>query len=126
MIDSWRPKVNLFIFGGRDYTNYPYFCATVDRFIADVLTGFEVTIVEGEARGVDLFAYQYAIERGLEWLPFPADWETHGRRAGFIRNHDMCQVSHYGLGFWNGFSSGSAHSVSLCRAKGIPLWVVKY
>lgn len=46
----------------------------------------------GEQRlllGADWHAHLYAEERG--WLedPHPADWHTHGRKAGFVRNAGM-------------------------------------
>jgi hypothetical protein len=43
----------------------------------------------GDYRGLDRLARDWARERGvLEW-PFPADWNTHGPKAGPLRNQQM-------------------------------------
>lgn len=124
--NMYTPTVYLIIFGGRDFTNWPLFERAVTRFIQTILQGFNVIIVEGEARGVDTMARKYAMLHGYDWEPFPADWVNLGKRAGFVRNHEMISISHYGLGFWDGVSSGTGHSVSLCESKGIPYWIVPY
>jgi hypothetical protein len=46
-------------------------------------------VIEGEARGADQAAWQWAIQRGVPTAEFPADWETHGKAAGPIRNKQM-------------------------------------
>ena len=48
--------------------------------------GKVAVIIHGNARGADLLADQYAREKTIRVLPFPADWDLHGRRAGPIRN----------------------------------------
>ena len=39
--------------------------------------------------GADQFAVKLADEFGTPKLWFPADWQKHGRAAGFIRNTDI-------------------------------------
>lgn len=49
------------------------------------------TIVHGAARGADLLAAHVAEELGYEVEAHPAQWDLHGRSAGFIRNEAMAQ-----------------------------------
>jgi YspA, cpYpsA-related SLOG family len=80
---------------------------TTTPIIASVLTGLyeehypfsdPFVVIEGEARGADTYAHNWA-----EWYdghvsgdggpvelePYPADWATHGKAAGPIRNQKM-------------------------------------
>ena len=72
--------------GGRDFADYERLDAVLDwlherhRFTA---------LIQGEARGADRMAGEWADARGVECLRFPADWDKHGRRAGPIRNRQM-------------------------------------
>lgn len=115
-------KLYLFIFGGRDYNNWPYFQYAVSSFIlSNRLNGFEIIIVEGGARGADYMARRFAQQMGLEYITFEADWKSFHKAAGMIRNREMANVSHEAIGFWDGFSRGTGDSVKLCSNLGIPL-----
>jgi hypothetical protein len=46
-------------------------------------------ILCGDCRGVDRLAASGARAHGVELVAFPADWLTHGRAAGPIRNQQM-------------------------------------
>jgi hypothetical protein len=46
-------------------------------------------VIEGEARGADTQAKLAALELGIKVMPFPAQWDKHGRAAGPIRNQQM-------------------------------------
>lgn len=49
----------------------------------------DIVIIEGGARGADRAASDYAVVNFCQHLQFPADWATHGKRAGYIRNKQM-------------------------------------
>ena len=49
----------------------------------------DAVVIEGEARGADRMAGQFARARGLEVESYPARWEKFGRAAGVIRNQQM-------------------------------------
>jgi len=76
------------------------------------------TIVTGGARGADQFAEIYGRERGLAVIVYQADWDTHGRRAGLIRNHDIIGGADRVVAFWNGSSTGTQHSLRLAKEAG--------
>lgn len=80
------------------------------------------TIVHGNAKGADRIAHQEAEKLGLLVEPHPADWETHGKRAGPIRNWEMAEAgADLCIAFWDGKSHGTAHMVEAARASGIPV-----
>ena len=55
----------------------------------DEQMGEVTTIISGGAKGADSIAEKYAINHGIEFLEFKADWEKHGKAAGPIRNKQM-------------------------------------
>ncbi len=47
-------------------------------------------MVNGMApHGVDWFCFEWAEQNGIITRKFPADWKTHGEKAGPIRNQQM-------------------------------------
>lgn len=43
--------------------------------------------------GADRFAWQLHKSLKKPYLEFPADWDTHGKAAGFVRNGDIANAS---------------------------------
>jgi hypothetical protein len=80
-------KHYVLVTGGRDYTDYE----TVEEPIR-FLVGFygdDLRMLHGGARGADSLA-QRAIEKyEITHKVFPADWKTHPKAAGPIRNVQM-------------------------------------
>lgn len=72
--------------GGRDYR-----LTQSDLDKLDVLDISEV--VSGGATGADASGESYAYFNGLPVKRFPADWQTHGRAAGPIRNQQMAEYA---------------------------------
>ncbi len=52
-----------------------------------------ITIVTGECRGADLIAKNLCMDFGFTYRGFPADWNTHGKSAGPIRNREMLSTN---------------------------------
>ena len=46
-------------------------------------------LIEGGANGADRLAREWARRKGIPWTTEEADWVTHGRAAGPIRNSLM-------------------------------------
>lgn len=46
-------------------------------------------IIQGEAKGADSYAKEWALSRGIHVLCFPAQWARDGRKAGPLRNQEM-------------------------------------
>jgi hypothetical protein len=80
-----------------------------------------LVVIEGEQRGVDLLAREWAEEKGLEVRGFPADWDKYQKRAGFIRNSQMLKEGnpHAVIAFPGGI--GTRMMVQLARRAGVPV-----
>lgn len=103
------------IVGSRDFSDL----ALVREYISGLHPYDQV--VSGGARGVDLYAEQCAIFFGLDVVSFPADWEKHGKSAGFIRNKQIVDYADRIVAFWDGKSRGTAHTIDLARKAGKPV-----
>lgn len=72
----------------------------------------DAIIISGGCRGVDKTAEIAAIRCGLKTLIFPADWDTYGKKAGFLRNVTIAQSCDILLAFWDNLSKGTAHTIN--------------
>jgi hypothetical protein len=82
-------------------------------------------LIEGDARGADRLAGVWASLHKVDHICIPADWDRDGRQAGYMRNKIMVAKNpDLAIGFLDGPSSGSMHTVRLCLQSGIPLYVV--
>jgi hypothetical protein len=80
---SDRPVVIL-VTGSRNWID--------EQKIRDVLERFRgrfVLVIHGAAPGADTIAHRVAEALGYWIEPHPADWRTHGKKAGMLRNADM-------------------------------------
>lgn len=70
-------------------------------------------IVSGGARGVDSIAEDWAFIKGVETKIFLPDWDSYGKKAGFLRNNDIVNTADVVYAFWDGESKGTASSIKL-------------
>lgn len=112
------------IAGGRDFQDYPLLCQTMDFLLSNIQE--EIVIVCGKARGADSLGEQYAKDRGYTIHPFPADWDKHGRSAGFVRNKEMVQNADALVAFWDGQSHGTKHMIDLAHRHQLKVRVKRY
>lgn len=112
------------IAGGRDYNNYPRMAAKMDKLLEEQHPC--VTIISGGAKGADALGERYATQRGYPLITMVANWEKHGKRAGYLRNQDMLAITTATVCFWDGSSKGTTHMIDITRASGKPLRVIRY
>lgn len=113
------------IVGGRDFNDYEKMVDYIfKQVIASHLTFGE--IVSGGARGADALAKRFAEEYGHAYKDFPADWEAHGNRAGFLRNEQIIQYSDCCIAFWDGRSKGTKLTIDLCKRYNKPCYICFY
>jgi hypothetical protein len=54
---------------------------------------------------------------------FPADWDKHGKAAGFLRNTTIIENADWVVAFWDGTSRGTSDSIKKAHAAGKPISV---
>lgn len=81
----------------------------------------EVEVVSGGARGVDTAAEEEAHDRQMPVKVFPAEWDKHGKGAGFIRNRDIVKAADFVVAFWDGESRGTRHTIREAVRQGKPM-----
>jgi len=78
-------------------------------------------LVSGGARGVDTWASDQAINNTKLSIVHYAEWDKYGKKAGFLRNHDIINDADMVFAFWNGTSKGTKHSIDLAIKAGKPI-----
>ena len=108
--------MKIIIAGGRDITDYSIVLAAILKSKYWNLYHREIEVVCGMAHGVDALGKEFAERNGLILHEFPADWKTHGRKAGPIRNAEMGNFTklHGGrlLAIWDGTSIGTKNMIT--------------
>lgn len=129
--ESWRSAVEqadfafrVIIAGGRDFHDYALLKQTMDRLLSNIENN--IVIVCGMARGADRMGERYAKERGLAIDYYPANWDLHGKRAGYIRNEQMVQNADALVAFWDGQSRGTKHMINTAKQYGLKIRVIRY
>jgi hypothetical protein len=114
-----KPGLRLLVCGGRDFNNASFLELCLDR--AHVKTGI-ACIIEGGARGADTLAREWAKSRGCKFETYPADWEKHGKAAGFKRNQLMLdQAKPDGVIAFPG-GNGTNDMIERTRKAGVKIW----
>lgn len=114
------------VVGSRGFSDYALLSDKLDRLLVNQN---RVVIVSGGASGADTLAIRYAGERGYRCIVFSAEWETYGKKAGYIRNRAMqeyiSKVSDRGcVAFWDGKSPGTRQNFALAKQFGNKLKIV--
>ncbi len=115
--------MKLIIAGGREFT---HFKGAFAHYLVINNQGIITEIVSGGARGADKVGELIAEAEGLTIKLFEADWDTHGKSAGYIRNSEMADYGDMLLAFWDGKSKGTKHMIDLATKKGLEVKVVRY
>lgn len=81
-------------------------------------------VVSGGARGVDSIAENAARRRGLSCHVIFADWDKHGKSAGYRRNVQVVEACDRVVAFWDGRSPGTKHTIDIATKAGKPVDVI--
>lgn len=107
------------VIGSRNFTDYKLLESTLESLP-------EITqIVSGGAKGADSLAKTYAEQHQLPLVIFKPDWKQYGKGAGIVRNRQIIDAAQMVVAFWDGVSKGTASSLALAKAKGIPVHIIK-
>jgi predicted Rossmann-fold nucleotide-binding protein len=112
--------LHLIVCGSRHFDNRRIVYKVLDRIHKE--RGINL-IIEGGATGADRLAREWAKSRGVLFKTFEADWTTHGRAAGPIRNREMLAWPYLSgvVAFPGG--KGTADMVRQARTAAVTVWV---
>lgn len=121
-------EFRVLVCGGRDYDDRERLFGVLDKALeAATLAERPFVLIHGGAKGADWLSSVWASMRKdrVEERVYPADWSTHGRAAGPIRNQKMLtnESPHVIIAFKGG--NGTAHMMSIGRKAGVPVYEVK-
>lgn len=109
--------MRVIVAGSRSIVDY----LIVEQAIKD--SGFTITeLISGCAKGVDTLGEYYAQLRDIPIKKFPADWQRHGRKAGYIRNMEMAKHADALIAVWDGQSSGTVHMINVAKERGLKMY----
>lgn len=113
--------------GGRLFTDYELLVSKMNNLLkAKIAEGYEITIISGTAKGADKLGEQYAKAKGFKLVQMPAQWDTHGKSAGYKRNVAMADIADGIVVFWDGKSAGTKHMHDIGVKMSLPTKVVGY
>lgn len=106
--------MRLCVCGGRDYFNRNKIYEVLDYAFEHK----EFVLITGGSTGADTLAAQWARDNGVIHELYPADWKTHGKAAGPIRNRKMAES---GLDILIAFpgGKGTADMIRQCKKRKI-------
>lgn len=104
----------IMVCGSRSITDRDLIFKWIENYISNFKDD-KIYIIEGEARGVDSIAKDYALINHYDIIPFPANWSKYGRAAGIIRNEEMVKACDACLIIWDGTSKGTKNDIDLCK-----------
>lgn len=116
--------MKIIVAGGRDFSDWDLLEQELDYLYG--LFNSPLDVVCGEARGADSLGKKWALENSLTVHSFPADWDKHGKSAGYVRNAEMADFAGSLVAFWDGKSRGTKMMIDLALKKGLLVKVVRY
>lgn len=116
----------LLVTGSRDWTDIKEVVETL--YAALQYLGGEAILISGHCpTGADRIAehiWLHDIDGEVE--VYPADWEKHGKKAGFVRNSEMVKSgADLCVAFIKNNSRGASMTARLAEKAGIETWISK-
>lgn len=104
--------------GSRIWTRWRVIWDALDAVLAEHP---DMVLVHGDCpKGADRYADAWARRRAVPVERYPADWNTYGKRAGFLRNQTMVDTKpDVCLAFIVDDSRGATHCANAAREAGI-------
>lgn len=128
-------EIKLIVAGSRRFNDFELLKSEVVMFIAEAVSdkfanpenaSLKIEIVSGGATGADNLGERFAKERNDKLKIFTADWNTHGKKAGYLRNRQMAEYATHCICFWDGKSKGTKMMIELARQNGLHTHIVNF
>ena len=113
-----QQEITIAVVGSREACDYAFVEAKLLRKLEQYMSG-GLTIkqfVSGEAPGVDAMVVDFCAKHKFNYRGIPADWDTHGKAAGFLRNSDIVAAADVVIAFWDRKSKGTKDSIDKALA----------
>jgi len=115
--------IRIIIAGGRKFNDYEMLKRTMLKFIRklhDHIDFNKIEIISGNANGTDKLGEKFAREYNYNLSVMPAQWDLHGKSAGYVRNNEMlvyAKEADYSVlvAFWDGKSKGTKDMIDISR-----------
>ena len=108
------PEARVLVCGSRDFNDYNLLATKLDE-VRDRLGDVSMRVISGAARGADSLAAKWAQQHGVPCDEYPADWDRHGKSAGYRRNEQMLTEGdpHMVVAFPQGDSRGTRQMMDI-------------
>jgi len=112
--------MNLFVCGSRTISDKEWIFSQIEACIVEQ-DFTDITILEGEAKGVDTIAKEWAVSHGIPVKEYPPDYNPENAsfkercNAFYKRNEEMAIDCDFMLLLWTGESSGSFHDILMAE-----------
>lgn len=119
--------MKVIVAGGRDFIDYEKLKNSIfTRLRAFGQDKEAPTIISGTARGADQLGEKFAAEFNCGLKRMPADWNRHGKAAGYLRNVEMAKEADMLIAFWDGCSKGTGHMIDIAWKQNLEVHIVLY
>lgn len=116
--------MKIIIAGSRNFNNYQKLKQECDKFLQDYKN---IEIVSGaHYKGADKLGEQYASEKKIKIIKFPADWIKYGKAAGPKRNNQMAIYADALIAFWDGKSKGTKNIIQLAKQRQLKTRIILF
>lgn len=112
--------MRVLVCGGRDFSDSSTVWGELDTLRRSVPHD-TMAVIQGGASGADQIAREWCSARHVPYDNFAADWNTHGKAAGPIRNQRMIDVGKPDLVLAFAGGRGTADMVRRARAASVPV-----
>lgn len=110
--------MKVIIAGSRDYHEYDTLLQAITESEFNI-----TTVISGGAKGVDALGEEYANNMNIPLNTYNADWNTHGKAAGPIRNRKMAENADALIALWDGKSRGTKNMIETAMKKQLKVYV---
>lgn len=121
MVTLSVPIKKVIIAGSRLFNDYQMLCDMMELYPHNDMTH----VVCGMANGADSLGMRWGIENDKTILKFPANWNQHGKSAGYLRNKEMAVNAHHLIAFWDMKSRGTMHMINIMEEMDKSVFVVE-
>lgn len=106
--------MKVLVCGGRHYTDRE----KMYKILYELVWCNDDLVIHGNAKGADSLAGEWARAAGIQEISCPANWDTHGKSAGYRRNKAMLSLQpDLVLAFPGG--PGTANMIKLAKEAGV-------